>query len=969
VSETLIRRWPTRLAAGSAAFVIALGLAVLAGWLFHAPTQVQNLPEFPAMTRIAAACFVLCGLALLMVTLGSPRWLILASAGTVTALSVLTIFEYVFRLNPGVDAFLGPSYITVRLASPGRLSPVGAMCFALSSIGLCLAPEIPSTRSAFGLGLSGSIVAAVGVATTVGFALGSSDAFGWGSLTRVALPTAIGFAMQGVGMAALAWHVEADRGAGPRWLPISVMMGVATGVVGLWQAQIAGGLPPLGPIPAVTLGGGSVLAVIFGLTVYLAQRAHSQTALLQRTNQILEGHINQRADAERRTNLALDAGQMGTWELDLASDTSVRSLRHDQIFGYSTLQREWGSKNLMASVVPEDLAAAHLAFEEAVRTGAFNLECRIRWPDASLHWISAQGRVDRDALGHPVKMLGIVRDTTDRNLAEAELRAAKDAAEAANRAKNEFLANMSHEIRTPMNGVIGMTDLVLDTELTSAQREYLRTVKSSADALLTVINDILDFSRMEAGKFELDPIEFNARDTIADTANAVALKAHQKGLELIVDVDAAVPQALTGDPGRLRQILLNLLGNAIKFTERGEVVLRVVRESATAQDVVLHFSVRDTGVGIPIDRQHSIFEAFTQADGSVTRKYGGTGLGLTISSQLVQLMGGRLSVESAPGSGSIFQFTVTFAAANTPSMTAPSDAVDLHDLPVLVVDDNATNRQLLAQMLIGWRMVPTLAVSVLEALAALRVAQEAGRPFTLVLTDIQMPVADGFALAAAIKKDPASAGAAIVMLTSAGQPGDAARCRELGVAAYLTKPIKRSELRGAILQALGFQLSAEQDRPSLVTRHSLRAARQPGRILLVEDNSVNQLVARRLLEKRGHTVVVANNGREALVVLADAAADGFGCVLMDVQMPEMDGFECTAIIRAREVGTRRHVPIIAMTAHAMKGDEARCLAAGMDGYLSKPIQPDELFDLIERHLGVAGGAHSHAHLLTGPRET
>jgi two-component system sensor histidine kinase/response regulator len=675
-----------------------------------------------------------------------------------------------------------------------------------------------------------------------------------------------------------------------------------------------------------------------------------------------------RADGERRTSLALDAGQMGTWELDLATDTSVRSLRHDQIFGYTTLQSTWGSKNLLACVVPEDLAAVHRAFEDALKTAAFSLECRIRWPDTSVHWISAQGRAERNANGESVRILGIVKDITDRKRTEVELRTAKEAAEAANEAKSEFLANMSHEIRTPMNGVIGMTDLVLDTELTAEQRENLGIVKSSADALLTVINDILDFSKIEARKLELDPIDFNPRDAIGDTANAVAWRAHQKGLELIVDVDAGVPYMLRGDAGRLRQILVNLLGNAIKFTHQGEVVLRVIQEAPTPPDVVLQFSVRDTGIGVPLDRQKSVFDAFTQADSSMTRTYGGTGLGLTISSQLVQLMGGRLWVESEVGRGSTFHFTASFALMPVPPAVATgTGAVALRDLSVLVVDDNTTNRRLLEKMLIGWRMVPTLTTSAPEALAALRVAQDSGRPFQVVLSDVQMPDVDGFTMAETIQKDPTIAGATIVMITSVGQPGDAARCRALGVAGYLTKPIRHSELRDTILLARGGQ-SADRDRPALITRHLLREARHTGRILVVEDNSVNLLVAQRLLEKRGHTVVVATNGREALAMLEQAAWVGFGCVLMDVQMPEMGGLECTAIIRDQERTTGVRLPIIAMTAHAMKTDEARCLAAGMDAFLSKPIQPDELFDIVERHLGVGTTPPFVAQRASPPRQ-
>jgi len=738
----------------------------------------------------------------------------------------------------------------------------------------------------------------------------------------------------------LTFHLREERSAtGWRKLASAILMGAAIPVMH-YTGMAAVTFTPVDSAPKLThsveiseLGIAAIIVVtlmVLGLTIL--------TSLVDRrfSAQSLELSLT-----EQRFRQLVESAQVILWRRSVdVSQFSFVNKEAEELLGYRPEQWLADGNFLFDHTHPDDRDFTESFCTAAAEGhGSQRFEHRMTCADGSVIWLRTSVRLVAGQ-GMAKELVGVMTDITERKRAQ-------EAAESASRAKSEFLASMSHEIRTPMNGVIGMTELVLDTDLTFEQRDYLTTAKVSAESLLTIINDILDFSKIEAGRLELDPVSFNLQETIEETMRAMAFRAHEKDLELLCDIKPEVPCYVIGDSVRLRQIIINLVGNSIKFTERGQVELEVALESQVDDELRLHFIVSDTGIGIPQEKQKLIFEAFSQADSSTTRRFGGTGLGLTISTRLVETMRGKIWVESEPGKGSNFHFTVCLGI-DQQALTASTDEMSLAGIPVLVVDDNFTNRRILTEMFWMWQMKPTEAASAQEALSHLRRASERGHPIALVVTDVHMPEMDGFDLAERIKDTPNLTDVVILMLTSGEKRGDLQRCRGMGVSAYLMKPIRRAELRAAIIKAMGAPSGGgDKDEQALpVSRVALQVAPESlrSRILLAEDNLVNQRLAARILERAGHSVLIVSNGKEAMATLQRETID---LVLMDVQMPDMDGFEAARAIRKDEAGKKKHIPIIAMTAHAMTGDRDRCLAAGMDGYIAKPIRAHDLLSLIE----------------------
>jgi PAS domain S-box-containing protein len=992
-----------RAAASAALLTALLGVCGITAWATGLHLLASLLPGYIPMAPSTGLAFLLSGMALFLHVRRSAsppaRLFCIGAAALVLLQCALSLLGFVAGVPFGsrMESLLVHNPGTFAGVSAGRMSPLAALSFVCAALALLLLLSTRRARLAAGLA---SLIMAVYLVVLLGYLYGVPLLYG-SNVIPVALSTTLAFLLMSAGLIGAAgpghFPLRPFVGTSARalllraFLPVTVLVVVLNGLVYnvvpdyvRVNHALLGALSALLSALVICLVVSRIAGLIGGRIDQadekrvraekalreeheaLETRVQERTAELANLNTTLQAQIREREDAEQalRDSEALYHS--------LVENLPLNIFRKDRA-GHFTFANAQFCKTVRKPLAelpgktdfdlfPREMAEKYSRDDAGVLASGETFETveAHQTPDGGTLYVQVLKTPVRDAQGEIIGTQAIFWDVTPRKQAEEAMQKAKQAAEAANRAKSEFLANISHEIRTPMNGILGMTELALDTLLTQEQREYLTTVKSSANLLLNLLNDILDFSKIEAGKLDLEALPFSLHDSLEDTLRTLAFRAHNKGLELASHVPPNVPDTLVGDAGRLRQIVVNLAGNAIKFTEHGEVVVDVTVEWQTETEIGLHFAVSDTGIGIPPEKQQLIFEAFSQADTSTTRQYGGTGLGLAISLQLVAMMGGRIWVESQMGEGSVFYFTARFGVQKGSLAKPIRGDVNIKDLPVLVVDDNATNRRILQEMLSNWGMRPVLADSGPTALTIMEQMGARGEAFPLVLLDGMMPGMDGFDLAEKIKQQPELAGAAVMMLSSAGQSGDRARCRALGIASYLTKPVKQSELLDTILSALTVQSSNAPPTPDTPESDAPDETRQlPLRILLAEDNAVNQRVATRILEKKGHHIVVAANGKEAIAAFN---TQPFDLILMDVQMPEMDGFEATAAIRAREkdrsLPEKQPIPIVAMTAHAMKGDRERCLAAGMDGYVSKPIQAGEMLSVIASLIPVPASAQN-----------
>ncbi len=951
-----------RMAIAALLSVSGIGLSVLLGWALDYRPLMTVLPGAVAMKPNTAIAFLLGALSLYLFLLsnsglrGRLRTASLLLGGLTALLGMLTLVEYASGLSFGIDELFWADYVGGRAGyPPGRMAPISAFNFSLCGIALLLL-HFPGRRAmAQALTL---VVALTSMLASVGYLFGVDVLYRSGNFTAVALHTAVAFfalclglwcatshdgfmrllmargqsglllrrygLVAGLAPFALAWlHLLGERHA-------LYGQGVGAATLAIANTAIFAGLVWFGAasLRRSELKEGRAQEVLRRAHLDLERRVLERTSELAEVNADLGRQISQRARVEQANARIMHYSLDVICTVDAAGRFMQVSRACENLWGY--LPEELAGRSYIELVHPDDqpmtLAVATSIMEGVPVTDFENRYLRKDGVAVPIVWTANWSEADQT-------MFCVARDITPRKQAEDEMRRAKEAAEAATRAKGDFLANMSHEIRTPMSGVIGMTSLLLETNLNPEQQEFAETIRASGESLLSVLNDILDFSKMEAGKLLFEELDFDLRSTVEETLEMLASAAQIKGLELIGIVEPAVPGQLRGDPGRVRQVMMNLLGNAIKFTETGEITLRIVALEESATEVCLRCEIWDTGIGIAPEVQQRLFQAFVQADGSTSRKFGGTGLGLVICQQLAEAMHGTIGVESTPGLGSTFWFTMRLQKQTTPAALAPERA--LPGMRLLVVDDNAASREMLHQQVVGWGFRNGSAPDGAEALRMLKHAAEAGDAYPLALIDLQMPGMDGLALARAIKQDPRLEATRLILLTPFATTPPAQDLQRAGIAACRQKPVRQSRLFDCIANVMNVGASETEPAPAQAAPGTPARVE---RILVAEDNPINQRVAVAHLRKLGYCPDVVANGLEALEALESFAYD---IIFMDCQMPEMDGYQATAAIRAREWEGGRPW-IIAMTAHSMAGDRELCLAAGMDDYLSKPARRAEI---------------------------